>query len=50
MDARIVNIDNPKLLELKLNGIPGVIENGLFIDMADIVYIGTKSKSIELVR
>ncbi|MHA1425560.1 MAG: ribose-5-phosphate isomerase RpiA [Candidatus Helarchaeota archaeon] len=50
IDARIVNIDNPKLLELKLNGIPGVIENGLFIDMADIVYIGTKSKSIELVR
>ena len=29
-----------KLLEMELNSIPGVIENGLFIDMTEKVYVG----------
>ncbi len=48
IDAKITDIKNPKHLELNLNGIPGIIENGLFIDMADVVYIGTNSGVIKL--
>jgi len=33
-------IDNPADLEKILNNIPGVLENGLFIDVADTVLIG----------
>jgi len=36
-------IKNPKELEYKLKSIPGVIETGLFIEMADIAYIGTST-------
>ena len=50
IDAKITNIKNPKQLELELNGIPGVIENGLFIGMADIVYIGSEKETIKLKR
>ncbi|NVM56077.1 MAG: ribose 5-phosphate isomerase A [Candidatus Helarchaeota archaeon] len=48
IDAKITDIKNLKQLELELNGIPGVIENGLFIEMADIVYIGSKEGIIKL--
>jgi len=33
-------IDDPKELNSRLKLIPGVVETGLFIDMADIVYVG----------
>jgi ribose 5-phosphate isomerase A len=33
-------IDHPAELEKVLNNIPGVLENGLFIDVADTVLIG----------
>jgi ribose 5-phosphate isomerase A len=43
----IVDLHNPEItnhsaLEKQLNNIPGVIENGLFINMADIVYVGSE--------
>jgi ribose 5-phosphate isomerase A len=43
----IVDLHNPKLtnyseMEKQLNNIPGVIENGLFVNMADIVYVGSE--------
>ncbi|MHA1650797.1 MAG: ribose 5-phosphate isomerase A [Candidatus Helarchaeota archaeon] len=41
IDAQITDIKDPKQLELEINGIPGVVENGLFVEMADIAYIGT---------
>ncbi|GAI96302.1 unnamed protein product, partial [marine sediment metagenome] len=34
-------------LRRQLKMIPGVIENGLFIDMADIVYIGYKNRDLK---
>ena len=40
LDARFPGIDDPKALEAALNGIPGVVENGLFIGMATLVLIG----------
>ena len=33
-------IDNPYLLESKINNIPGVLENGLFVNLTDEVLVG----------
>nr|WP_075439858.1 ribose-5-phosphate isomerase RpiA [Prochlorococcus marinus] len=33
-------IKNPKDIEMKINNIPGVLENGLFVDLADKVLVG----------
>ena len=33
-------IDNPKDIEMSLNNIPGVLENGLFVDLTDKVLVG----------
>lgn len=43
MDANFGNINDPTLLEHKLKMIPGVIETGLFIGLANIAYIGTST-------
>lgn len=39
-DLHLRRIGNPRQLALVLNQIPGVVENGLFIDICDIVIIG----------
>ena len=33
-------IDDPAALELALNNIPGVLENGLFVNLTDEVLVG----------
>ena len=33
-------IKNPRELEMSINNIPGVLENGLFVDLADRVLVG----------
>ena len=33
-------IQNPKEVEMSINNIPGVLENGLFIDLADKILVG----------
>ena len=33
-------INNPKDIEMKINNIPGVLENGLFVDLTDKVLVG----------
>ena len=33
-------INNPKDIEMSLNNIPGVLENGLFVDLTDKVLVG----------
>lgn len=40
VDLHLKRIGNPRQLALLLNQIPGVVENGLFIDICDIVVIG----------
>jgi len=42
LDVRFHHIDDPLDLEIELNNIPGVVENGIFADIADIVLVGTK--------
>jgi ribose 5-phosphate isomerase A len=43
MDATFGPIDKPATLEAKLKMIPGVVETGLFVGLADIAYLGTSS-------
>ena len=43
MDAIFGTIKDPQLLAMNLKMIPGVVETGLFIALADIVYLGTAS-------
>ena len=33
-------IENPKDIEIAINNIPGVLENGLFVDLTDKVLVG----------
>ncbi len=40
LDLHLKLIGNPRQLALVLNQIPGVVENGLFIDICDIVVLG----------
>ncbi|WP_435259393.1 ribose-5-phosphate isomerase RpiA [Thioclava sp. FR2] len=40
LDLHLKRISNPRQLALVLNQIPGVVENGLFIDICDVVVIG----------
>lgn len=40
IDCSFSSIENPAGLNQKINAIPGVVENGLFLDMADIVILG----------
>lgn len=40
IDVKFDSIDNPAELEKTLNNIPGVLENGLFVGVADIVLVG----------
>ena len=40
LDLHLRRIANPRQLAMVLNQIPGVVENGLFIDICDIVIIG----------
>ncbi len=40
IDVKFDSIDNPAELEKTLNNIPGVLENGLFVGVADVVLVG----------
>ena len=40
LDVKMTGIDNPAELEKTINNIPGVLENGLFVEVADEVLIG----------
>ncbi len=48
LDLALGRIGNPRQLSLVLNQIPGVVENGLFIDIADQVVIGHADGTCEL--
>jgi len=41
MDCRFDAIAEPRELESKLNNIPGVVENGLFLSRANLAILGT---------
>ena len=48
LDLALRRITNPRQVALVLNQIPGVVENGLFIDICDTVVIGEADGTVEL--
>lgn len=48
VDLDLMRIGNARQVSLVLNQIPGVVENGLFIDICDVVVIGKGDGSVEL--
>jgi ribose 5-phosphate isomerase A len=47
LDCQFEAIHDPDLLNGKLNIIPGVVDNGLFVNMTDIVIIGGRNGDVE---
>jgi ribose 5-phosphate isomerase A len=50
LDVTFASIPNPAELEKTLNNIPGVLENGIFVGMTDIVLIGEIQDGQPIVR
>ncbi|RVV98601.1 ribose-5-phosphate isomerase RpiA [Mesobaculum littorinae] len=48
LDLHLGRIGNPRQLALVVNQIPGVVENGLFIDICDVVITGHGSGKVEV--
>lgn len=48
LDCDFQRIDRPEELEIEINNIPGVVENGLFIGLADEIIVGGKQGIITL--
>ena len=48
LDLHLARIGNPRQLALVLNQVPGVVENGLFIDICDVVIIGHGDGRVDL--
>ena len=48
LDLHVGRIGNPRQLALVLNQVPGVVENGLFIDICDVVVTGHGSGKVEV--
>jgi ribose 5-phosphate isomerase A len=50
LDAHFDSIADPLELERTLNNIPGVLDNGLFVGIADLVLIGVESDGTTAIR
>lgn len=48
LDLQLKRIGNPQHLSIALNQIPGVVENGLFIDICDMVIVGHGTGRVEV--
>lgn len=48
IDCFCERIEQPAMLSVQLNQIPGVVENGLFIGMADSVILGNKMGEVRI--
>jgi ribose 5-phosphate isomerase A len=50
VDAYFRNLRRPDIVHEKLKKIPGVVETGLFIDMADTAYVGRRDGHVDILR
>jgi ribose 5-phosphate isomerase A len=48
LDCRFDGIDDPEDMERKINLVPGVVDNGLFVGMAGRIVIGDPDGSVEV--
>lgn len=49
IDCNFELIENPEELNIKINILPGVVESGLFIDLADLVIVGKEDGKAEVI-
>ena len=47
LDLKLGGINNPIKLSQELNLIPGVVENGLFVDICNILILGHANGEVE---
>ena len=50
LDLNILNVSNLSVLERELKQIPGIVETGLFLDVADKIIVGKGDKTVTLSR
>ena len=50
LDADFGRIEQPVILDRKLKTIPGVLETGLFLKMADLAYVGLSTGEVKELR
>lgn len=50
VDVKFDRIENPAELEKTLNNLPGVLENGLFVNVADVILVGEVVEGQPIVR
>jgi ribose 5-phosphate isomerase A len=48
LDADFGRIENARLLERRLKALPGLIETGLFLGLADVVYVGRRNGGVDV--
>lgn len=46
LDLHLKRIENARQVSLVLNQIPGIVENGLFLDLCDVVIVGASDGSV----
>ena len=50
IDVQFESIEDPASLEVKINNLPGVLENGLFVGVADVILVGEIKDGKPVVR
>lgn len=50
LDCSFGKIDNAEIIEHKLNMIPGVVENGLFLRLAHQVFVGYENGEVKVMK
>lgn len=50
VDAYFGPIEDPGELDRAIKALPGVVETGLFVGMADVLYVGTRSGEVRVIR
>ncbi len=50
IDVKFEKIEDPASLEKTINNIPGVLENGLFVGVADVILVGDIKDGQPVVR
>ena len=48
MDCKFEKIDDPASLEMEINNFPGVVENGLFVGLTNVVIVASRNGIEEL--
>ena len=50
LDADFGRIKNPPLLQRRLKEVPGLLETGLFLNLADVIYVGRRNGEVQVLE